>query len=116
MRAIPWAGAAVLLIFGAVLTVAMWPFESGSHPAEPGRQLFVEVVEVDGRDVPCVVYDSNSDAGAVDCAFPPPATTDAVAVRPPAPSDPPTLDEFYDACARDPSAFRACPNYPDGGP
>lgn len=31
------------------------------------RQLYVETVEVNGRDVACVVYDSNRDAGAVDC-------------------------------------------------
>jgi hypothetical protein len=124
-----WRNTALVILgmsTAIALAVVFWPFESGSHPAEPGRQLFVEHVTIDGLEVPCVVYDSNSDAGAVDCAFE--ATTTTTSVVPGtgnsgSPGSPgrlaergPTLDDFLDACAADPTAFRSCPNYPNGTP
>lgn len=59
-----------LLALGLAIAaaVAFWP-DSGSHPAPPDHQLYVETIEVNGREVECVVYDSNTDAGAVDCEF-----------------------------------------------
>lgn len=49
------------------LAACDWFSDGSDGGSTQGEQLYVQVVEVNGREVPCVVYDSNSDQGAVDC-------------------------------------------------
>lgn len=58
----------VLAALALPLGACGW-FDDRGEPSTDTRnqQLYVEVVDVNGREVPCVVYDSNRDAGSVDC-------------------------------------------------
>jgi hypothetical protein len=60
---------ALLALAVLPLGACSWFDDDSDGGSTRGEQLYVETVEVNGREVACVVYDSNSDHGALDCDF-----------------------------------------------